>query len=323
MNIKNMKYLFLGILGFIVVGCGKEETSKEVVSWPPATINFICTHGAGGDTDFNTRLIARKLEKELGVPVVVTNVTGGNGSIAMTQYKDADNSKGDTFIVTNTTALAANEATEVTDFGYDSFEPVSIFGRQSGECFVVNANSPVNSMKEYIEHTKNNKSVLGIAMGSSSHIAAVILQNEGAKFNVLDAGDAATRTTSLIGGHVDATIIPYTSAKEYVENGDIKILATLLSNRLPVIPDVPTAVEAGTNLTVDTKYAVLAPKGTDKEVIEKLNAAIVKIVNTDTDYAKEIKEYNFQDPYVLSVEETIADLDKQRNYFLKYKEFLN
>ena len=160
-------------------------------------------------------------------------------------------------------------------------------------------------------------------MGSSSHISAVILQNEGAKFNVLDAGDAATRTTSLIGGHVDATIIPYTSAKEYVENGDIKILATLLSSRLPVIPDVPTAVEAGTNLTVDTKYAVLAPKGTNKEIVEKLNAAIVKIVNTDEEYAKEIKEYNFQDPYVLSVEETITDLDKQRNYFLKYKEFLN
>ena len=255
--------------------------------------------------------------------MVVTNVTGGNGSIAMTQYKDADNSKGDTFVVTNTTALAANETTEVTDFGYDSFEPVSIFGRQSGECFVVNADSPVNSMKEYVEYTKNNKSVLGIAMGSSSHISAVILQNEGAKFNVLDAGDAATRTTSLIGGHVDATIIPYTSAKEYVENGDIKILATLLSSRLPVIPDVPTAVEAGTNLTVDTKYAVLAPKGTNKEIVEKLNAAIVKIVNTDEEYAKEIKEYNFQDPYVLSVEETITDLDKQRNYFLKYKEFLN
>lgn len=320
--IKNVKYLLLGVLGLAVIGCGKEE-AKEVVSWPPATINFICTHGAGGDTDYNTRLIARKLEAKLGVPVVVTNVTGGNGSIAMTQYKDADNSKGDTFIVTNTTALAANETTEVTDFGYDSFEPVAIFGRQSGECFVVNAKSPVNSMKEFVEYTKNNKSVLGIAMGSSSHISAVILQNEGAKFNVLDAGDAATRTTSLIGGHVDATIIPYTSAKEYVENGDIKILATLLSSRLPVIPDVPTAVEAGTNLTVDTKYAVLAPKGTDKDVVEKLNAAIVEIVKTDADYAKEIKEYNFQDPYVLSVEETIADLDKQRNYFLKYKEFLN
>ena len=161
--IKNVKYLLLGILGLAVVGCGKEEATKEIVSWPPATINFICTHGAGGDTDYNTRLIAIEEdedmdeEKELGVPVVVTNVTGGNGSIAMTQYKDADNSKGDTFVVTNTTALAANETTEVTDFGYDSFEPVSIFGRQSGECFVVNADSPVNSMKEYVEYTKNNQ----------------------------------------------------------------------------------------------------------------------------------------------------------------------
>ena len=87
--IKNVKYLLLGVLGLAVIGCGKEE-AKEVVSWPPATINFICTHGAGGDTDYNTRLIARKLEAKLGVPVVVTNVTGGNGSIAMTQYKDAD-----------------------------------------------------------------------------------------------------------------------------------------------------------------------------------------------------------------------------------------
>jgi tripartite-type tricarboxylate transporter receptor subunit TctC len=124
-------------------------------AWPEKNITVIITHGSGGDTDFNARLMCRLLEKKLGVSVVPTNVTGSNGAIAMAQYKDAD-PDGYTFVMTNTAALTGNEATGLSDYGYDAFEPVSVYGKQSGENIIVPADSPYKTLSDLIEASKKN-----------------------------------------------------------------------------------------------------------------------------------------------------------------------
>ena len=77
-----------------IAGCGgsedKSASGTDVDSYPNKPITMIVTHAAGGDTDYNARLLARLLEEELGQPVVPNNVTGANGSIALEQYKDGD-----------------------------------------------------------------------------------------------------------------------------------------------------------------------------------------------------------------------------------------
>ena len=295
-------------------------------NYPSKTINMICTHGAGGDTDYNARLISRLLEKELGVSVVVNNVTGANGSIALTQYKDAK-PDGYTLIATNTVSMASNEASGLSDFGYDAFEPVAIYGKQCGENIIVKADAPYKSLSEMIDASKKNPNSikLGVAMGGSSYIAAVVMGlDKGAQFALVDAGgDASGRMTSLLGGHIDATIAPYTLAKEYIASGKVRALATLMSERLPAAKDIPTAKEEGLeNLTVDTMYGILAPKGTDPAKVEKINAAVMKIVNTSDEYKKAIESFNFQEPYVLDVKGTIARLKEQREHFLQYSKYL-
>ncbi|MBO5565958.1 MAG: tripartite tricarboxylate transporter substrate binding protein [Succinivibrio sp.] len=295
-------------------------------NYPSKTITMICTHGAGGDTDYNARLISRLLEKELGVSVVVNNVTGANGSIALTQYKDAK-PDGYTLIATNTVAMASNEASGLSDFGYDAFEPVAIYGKQCGENILVNNNSTYKTLDEMIEASKKNPNSikLGIAMGGSSYIASLIMQQDkGAEFALVDAGgDASGRMTSLLGGHIDATIAPYTLAKEYIESGKVRSLATLMSKKLPATPDIPTAQECGLpHLTIDTLYGVLAPKGTPKEFVEKINAAILKIVNTNPEYKEAIAKFNYQDPYALNVEDTNKRLAEQREHFMSYSKYL-
>ncbi len=87
-----------GVLGLAVLtGCSgsssrnNAEVNQAGEDWSNSPINIICTHAAGGDTDYNARLMARMLEKELGVSVVVNNVTGSNGAIALGQYKDSKN----------------------------------------------------------------------------------------------------------------------------------------------------------------------------------------------------------------------------------------
>lgn len=295
-------------------------------NYPSKTITMICTHGAGGDTDYNARLISRLLEKELGVSVVVNNVTGANGSIALTQYKDAK-PDGYTLIATNTIAMACNEASGLSDFGYTAFEPVAVYGKQCGENILVDAKAPYKTLEEMLSAAKEkpNTVKLGIAMGGSSYIAALIMQQDkGAEFALVDAGgDASGRMTQLLGGHIDATIAPYTLAKEYIESGKVRALATLMSTKLPATPNIPTAQECGLpHLTIDTLYGVLAPKGTPAEIVEKVNAAILKIVQNNPEYKEAIAKFNYQEPYALSVADSIKRLDEQREHIMNYSKYL-
>lgn len=317
--------LTFSVVGLAGCGGGDKEKKTAVDGWPKKPITLIVTHGAGGDTDYNARLLARLLEKELKQPVVVNNVTGANGSIALTQYKDAK-PDGYTFIATNTVALASNEATGLTNYGYSAFEPVSIYGKQCGENILVKKDAPYNNLQEFMEASKQDpgKLKLGVAMGGSSYVAAIIMEKKGgAHFATVDAGDGGDRMTSLIGGHIDATIAPYTLAKEYIQNGNLKSLGTLLSERSKTLPDIPTAKESGVeDLVVDTMYGVLAPKGTDAAVVERLNAAILKVVNEDSEYKAAIEVYNFQAPWALNVADTAKTLKEQREHFMNYSKYL-
>ncbi len=300
-------------------------TAMAAENWPEKTINFACTHGAGGDTDYMARLLARKLEEKLGQSVVVNNVTGSNGAICMTEYKDGD-TDGYTFILTNTAALSGNEATGLADFGYDAFEPVAIYGKQSGENILVPADAPYDTLADLIQASKDAPGQInfGISTGGGVYIASVILaQAAEAQFNIIDTGDAAERLTSLLGGHVDVTIAPYSSAKEYIENGDIKSLCTLLEASPDLIPEIPTAKDTGCEqLVMNTLYVCLAPKGTDAAIVEAANAAIKDIVDNDPEWKEEVNSFCFQEPYCLSVEDTIAELETQRSLFMSYVDFL-
>ncbi len=314
----------------LLAGCSNSGDSASgdagaADAWPKENINFIVTHGAGGDTDYNARLIARFLEPELGVAVAASNVTGSNGSIALTQYKD-EKPDGYTFVLTNTAALTGNQATGISDFGYDAFETVAVYAKQAGENILVPADSPYNTLEDLIEASKANPGTIkfGVSTGGGVYIASVIMEKSyGAQFNVIESGDAAERTTALLGGHVDATIVPYSGAKEYLENGDVKSLATLLEERPTYIPDIPTAKEQGfDDLILNTCYAILAPKGTDPAVVKAMNDAVLKIVEGNAEYAEEVKSYNLQDPWALNVDDSKAELQEQTDRFMTFTDYL-
>ena len=317
-----MKKLFALLLAVALV-CVSAAAFADASTWPEKDITIICTHGAGGDTDYNARLMSRYLEKKLGVSVTVTNVTGSNGNIAMNQYKDGDNS-GYTFIMTNTAALVGNEVTGVSDFSYEAFEPVAIYGRQSGENIIVMADSPYNTLQDLIDASQAAPGTItfGISTGGGVYIAATILNANGLDANFLDQGDANSRLVALLGGNSEVTDAPYATVKEYIEAGQVKSLCTLLGERPTLIPDIPTASETVPDCVINTLYACLAPKGTDPEIVEKLNAAIMDITTNDAEYGEECLSYNLQAAWSLSVEDTLAELATQRETFMKYIDLL-
>ena len=316
-----------------LAGCGDNGASSgaaggaasgaAAADWPTKTINLYVTHSAGGDTDYMARQMATLLEDKLGQTVVVSNVTGSNGATCMQQYKDGEND-GYTFIATNTSALNGNEAVGMTDFGYDSFEPVAVYGIQSGENIVVPADAPYDTLADLIAATQANPGQikLGISTGGGVYIMSCVMTNlGGAQFNIIDAGDASTRLTALLGGEVDATSLPYSTAADYIENGQLKSLCTLLSSAPTLLPDQPVACDAIPELKVDTEYVILAPKGTPAEIVEAMNAAMLEVAATD-EWKTIVNDYCFQDPFVLNVADSIANLQAQRELFQSYVEFL-
>lgn len=293
-------------------------------AWAPEkTINIYMTHGAGGDTDYMGRQLATALEGVLGVSVVVTNVTGSNGATCMQQYKDGE-TDGYTLIATNTAALNGNEATGMVDFGYDAFEPVAVYGIQSGENIVVPADAPYDDLQGLLDASNANPGQIryGISTGGGVYIQACVLTNlGGAQFNIIDAGDGAARLTALLGGEVDATSLPYSTAADYIENGQLKSLCTCLSKAPDLLPDQAAASETIPELQIDTEYVVLAPKGTPANIVSALNAAILEATSTDS-WKTMVNEYCLQNPFVLNVEDTIANLKSQRDLFQSFVPFL-
>ena len=248
---------------------------------------------------------------------------GSNGATCMQQYKDGD-TDGYTFIATNTAAMFGNYATGMVDFTYDAFEPVAIYGIQSGENIVVPADSPYNTLDDLIAASQENPGQIkfGISTGGGVYIMASVMANlGGAEFNIIDAGDGATRLTALLGGEVDATSLPYSTAADYIENGQLKSLCTCLSEPPTLLPDQPAASDTIPEMQMDTLYAVLAPKGTPAEIVEAMNAAILEATGTD-EWKTICNDYCFQDPYVLNVEETLARMEEQNALFESFMPYL-
>ncbi|MDR0638189.1 MAG: tripartite tricarboxylate transporter substrate binding protein [Spirochaetaceae bacterium] len=325
-NAKVVSFLFVLSLvvaegSFLFAGGGADSSAE---TWPSRDITVIVNLGAGGDTDYNGRLICRYLEKELGVSMPISNVTGGNGSIANAQYKDA-NPNGYTFLVTNTVALSGNEATGISNFGYDSFTPVAIFGKQSGENLIVPANSPYKTMKEFIEAAKTKPDTIKYAMstGGGAYISYVIMaQAGGAKLVPIDAGDGAARMAAILGGHVDSGIVAYATAKEYIEAGKVRTLATFMGESPTYLQDIPAAKDVIPEAILPTMYVMLAPKGTNPTVVETMNKAILNIVNNNAEYKTECERFNLQAPFALNVQDTLKELDSQRKHFMAFSKYL-
>ena len=334
---KTLSLILAASMALAMAGCGNSGSSSSAGTsgsgsgagsgaadgWPDKTINVYVTHAAGGDTDYMARQLSIQLEKILGVSVVCTNVDGSNGATCMQQYKDGD-TDGYTFIATNTAAMFGNYATSMVDFTYDAFEPVAIYGIQSGENIVVPADAPYDTLDELIAATQENPGQIkfGISTGGGVYIMASVMTNlGGAEFNIIDAGDGATRLTALLGGEVDATSLPYSTAADYIENGQLKSLATCLSEPPTLLPDQPAASDTIPEMQMDTLYAVLAPKGTPAEIVEAMNAAILEATGTD-EWKTICNDYCFQDPYVLNVEETLARMEEQNALFESFMPYL-
>lgn len=299
------------------------SSSFAETNWPQRPVNLIVAFAAGGNSDYNARALAKHLTKELGQPVVVSNITGSGGSIAAAQVKDM---KPDGYnVLVTQLSLNMGEATGMVNFGFKDFSPCCIFSGAADEVLVVNADAPFNTIEELITESNKNpgKYKLAVNTGASTLWIAIGLKQAGAKLNIVSSGGSGERLPLLLGRHVDIIPMPFNMVQSYVDKGQFKYIANVSNERSKnkKLANVPTLRESKVPAGYFYYNTMFFPKGTDPEIISKLASATRKVIYENKEYQKEIEGF-FQQPIYKSTEDTIRIWEKERQELLNIGDLL-
>jgi tripartite-type tricarboxylate transporter receptor subunit TctC len=253
--------------------------------YPGKPIKIVIPFVAGGSSDIVGRAIGSKFQEYLGQPAVVENRPGANGSIAAEFVAKAD-PDGYTILVGSIGVFSINTAL-FKDLRYDSvrdFAPVTL-AVTTPNVLVTKPDFVPNSMKELVEFAKKNPgriSYCSSGTGSSDHLTGELFKQGATIFalHVPYRGGAACQT-DLMGSQVDISFQNLGAVTNYIKAGKMKALAVTAKSRHPQLANVPTTGEAGfPDLVVTSWQAVAAPAKTPRDIVRKLNEAIVRALRS-------------------------------------------
>jgi tripartite-type tricarboxylate transporter receptor subunit TctC len=257
--------------------------SAAAQTYPSKPIKIIVPFPPGAATDTLARSVAQKMAEAFGQPVIVENKAGATGTIGSAGVA-ASPADGYMLLMatTSTHGIAPNLYKTSPYNPVKDFEPVSLIG-WTPNVLAVNNSVKANSVKELIALAKSQPGKMTFASsgsGSSIHLAGELFKSmAGVDMLHVPYKGAAPALTDLIGGQVDIMFDTVAQSLPQIKAGRIKAIAVTTSRRSSVLPDVPTVSEAGLpGYEMAGWIGLLAPKGTPKEVIDKLHAEIVKIV---------------------------------------------
>jgi tripartite-type tricarboxylate transporter receptor subunit TctC len=246
---------------------------------PSRPVTLVVPFPAGGSTDTIGRILAEGMRGPLDRSVIIENVSGASGNIGVGRVARAA-PDGTTLSLGSWPTHVLNAA--IFALPYDpltDFEPVALVAAQP--LFIIAKKAlPANDLKEFIAWLKASP---GTAMqgtagaGGASHVAGVFFQKvTGTRFQSVPYRGSAPAMQDLLGGQIDMMIDLAASAMPQVRAGNVKAYAVTATSRLAAAPDVPTVDEAGLpGFHVSSWHAIWAPKATPKDVIARLNAAVV------------------------------------------------
>ncbi|AMN42074.1 Bug family tripartite tricarboxylate transporter substrate binding protein [Rhodoplanes sp. Z2-YC6860] len=248
-------------------------------TYPSQPITMLVGYAVGGPSDTIARIMADRMKVSLGQPVIIENVTGAAGSIAVARGARAPHD-GYTIVMGDWSTHVVNAA--MYDLQYDvvkDFEPVSLL--PSAPQIIASPNAvPAKSLKDLIAWIKADPTKISYGMsglGSPSHVSGVLLQNvTGAKFQLVPYRGAALVMNDLLANTIQFSMFPVTVALPQVRAGAIRAYAITAGQRSVSAPDIPTVDEAGLpDFHISLWWGLWMPKGTPRDIIAKVNAAVV------------------------------------------------
>lgn len=276
------------LIAWKLMSISRDSTSN---TYPTHPIHVVVPYTAGGGSDSFVRLIGTAIDenKLLQQPFVVLNQPGGSGTIGSRYVKDA---RPDGYrILCHHESIITSKLSGAVPFGPEAFQPIA----QSGNIVllvVVRKDAPYATIRELLEAAEAAPDTLrfGANRGSPAHFTAKKLEAAvpGASFNLVTAGGGQKRYISILGGHLDAGIfslaeyLSYKSEEGTPADKDIRALVVLSGERHPTLPNTPTCVEDGINVTSSNAYYWWAPKGTPEPIVNVFANAIQDAMQDET-----------------------------------------
>jgi tripartite-type tricarboxylate transporter receptor subunit TctC len=257
--------------------------AAQAQAWPSRPVKIVVPFAAGGPADNYARFLGTRLQEALGQPFVVDDKPGA-GSLIGTEIVQKAAPDGYTLLLMSNThtvneTLIPNKPFVLTrDFA--AIAPINY----SDLVLVANPSLPVSNLKDLLKLAKERPGKLNYAssgLGTPYHMAGELFKSMSSVYlvHIPYRGSSGART-DVIGGQVDLMFDAVTTMAEQVKAGKVKALATTGLHRSSVLPDVPTVHEAGVpNYEATIWLGLLAPKGTPKAVIDRLNEAVSKIAS--------------------------------------------
>jgi tripartite-type tricarboxylate transporter receptor subunit TctC len=266
----------------------------QAQAFPAKPLRLVIPYPAGGGTDIMMRPFAQHLAERLGQSVVIDNRGGGGGAIGMEAVARAA-PDGYTIVIALTAQLAVNPAL-YKNLSYDpvrDFAPITLFAN-GPYLLVVHPSLPVKSVKELIELARKrpNEITYGSAgSGSGAHLAAERLKTmTGIKMVHVPYKGGGPALTGLLSGEVQVLFPTWSEARGFIKEGRIRALAVTTAKRPKGLPDIAPIAEAGVpGYDSGVWYALLAPAGTPRAIVDRLNREAVAVLN-NPDYSKLLLE---------------------------------
>ncbi len=274
-----MRRYMLSLALAIIAGTASAQT------YPEKQINLIVPFAAGGTSDIIARIAADEMSQILGQRILIENIGGAGGSTALTRAAAAT-PDGYTLVIGNAGTNAATYTIHKDlKFNTDSFKPIGMIAKTLPVIAVKNG-FPAKDVKGFIEYAKANpgKITLGHAGVGSSNFLICKLFLQAAKVNVELIGyrGAGPALNDAMGGHVDGVCDAATSVASSINGGKIHGLVMAGKKRADILPQVPTAAEAGLPAFTNEGWnALFAPAGTPDAVIAKLNETLRRAISSE------------------------------------------
>src|SRR6478736_9001173 len=265
------RFVALALITLAGIACAQAQT------YPSRQITLIVPFPPGGSTDVAARILAERMRAPLGQPVIIENVGGAGGSIAVGRVARAapdgytiDIGQWDTHV-----------GSIIYKLDYDlqkDFEPIGLISNNP-QLMVAKKDLPAGSLKELIAWMKANPDKINyVNQNAAANVTGVMFEKlTGQKFRYIPYRGAGPAMTDLVSGQVDLLVVQGAVALPQIRAGKIKAIANLSPQRSASMSDIPTSDESGVpGLYMSGWFGFWAPKGTPRDVIAKLNAATVE-----------------------------------------------
>ncbi len=255
-------------------------------AWPAKPVTWVVPFPAGGGTDAFARPLTAVLSKTTGKQFIIDNKGGAGGTVGATIASKAA-PDGYTFFMGAVHHTIAPSMYPKLDYNLEAdFIPVGLISSVPQVIVVHPQRVPVTDLKGFLEFVRKNPAKLNYGSagnGTSHHLAGELFKLQTKTFIThIPYRGAGPALQDLIAGQVDLMFDGLGSSASHIKGGRIKALAVAGSKRAPGFADLPTTTEQGvTGYDVATWYGLWAPKGTPKELVDRMGAEVTKALNTD------------------------------------------